>query len=246
MKKIILIPSRLKSTRLPFKALLNIEGLPLVIHTYKRASLSRLADEVYICTDSLKILKVCEKFNVKAILTRATHINGTERIFEAAQKLKLKKTDIIIDVQGDEPLINPFDIDIVIKYFIKNKFEIVVPHIKFSKINKKNVVKLLIKENHKVLWMTRADCPNQFIKNYIFNKHLSIIAFTFKSLVKYSKFKMSKYEKIESIELLRAIENGMHVGSNEIKSDSFSIDILDDYIKAKKYFKKDSIKLKYI
>ena len=70
MKKIILIPSRLKSTRLPLKALLNIEGLPLVIHTYKRACLSELADEVYICTDSVEILNICKKYNAKAILTK--------------------------------------------------------------------------------------------------------------------------------------------------------------------------------
>ena len=129
---------------------------------------------------------------------------------------------------------------------MNNKFEIVVPHIKFSIKNKANIVKLLVNKNKKIMWMTRSDCPNQYHKNYIFNKHLSIIAFTFNSLSKYSTLKMSKYEKIESIELLRAIESQMNLGSNEIKSDSFSIDVLDDYIKAKKYFKKDKIKFQYI
>ena len=76
--------------------------------------------------------------------------------------------------------------------------------------------------------------------------HLSVIVFTYKSLHKYSKLKISKYEKIESIELLRALENEMNLGSNEIKSDSFSIDLLDDYLKAKNYFKKDKIKYLYL
>jgi len=246
MKKIILIPSRLKSTRLPSKALLEIEEIPIVIHTYKRACLSKLADDIFVCTDSKLIQDVCKKHNAKCILTNKKHNNGTERIFEVAKKLKLKKNDIIIDVQGDEPLINPSAIDKTTKFFIKNNFEIVVPHIKFSTKNKINIVKLLINKNKKIMWMTRSDCPSQYRKNYIFNKHLSIIVFTFNSLSKYSELKMSKYEKVESIELLRAIENQMSLGSNQIKSDSFSIDILDDYIKAKKYFKKDKIKIQYI
>ena len=246
MKKIILIPSRLKSTRLPLKALLRIEGLPLVIHTYKRACLSKLADEVYICTDSIEILNICKKYNAKAILTKKKHKNGTERIFEAAQKLKLNNNDIVIDVQGDEPLIHPLDIDKIIKFFIKNKFEVVVPHIKFYSKNKTNIVKLLINKNKRIMWMTRSDCPNHNSNRHIFNKHLSVIVFTYKSLHKYSKLKISKYEKIESIELLRALENEMNLGSNEIKSDSFSIDLLDDYLKAKNYFKKDKIKYLYL
>ena len=144
------------------------------------------------------------------------------------------------------PLINPKYIDLTIKFFKKNKFEIVVPHIDFSIKNKNNIVKLQIDQKNKIHWMTRADSPHGFVKNTNFHKHLSIIVFTFASLKKYSKLKVSKNEKIESIELLRAIENNMELGSNKIKSDSFSIDILEDYFKANKYFKKDKIKLKYL
>ena len=98
MKKIILIPTRLKSKRLPHKALLEIEKKPLIMHTYFRSKLSKLADEAYVCTDSNKIISVCKKFKAKYIRTKSSHNNGTERIAEACKKIKLqgraKKLDI--------------------------------------------------------------------------------------------------------------------------------------------------------
>ena len=244
-KKIILIPSRLKSKRLPSKALLEIDEMPIVMHTYQRAKLSKIVDEVFICTDSMEIRKACIDFGANYIMTSKKHKNGTERIYEAAKKLKLKNKDIIIDVQGDEPLINPVAIDKTIKFYMKYNFEIVVPHIDFIKRNKTNIVKLLVDDKNKIQWMTRADCPYEFIKNSKLQKHLSVIVFDFKSLQKYNKLKPSKYEKIESIELLRAIENNMNLGSNKIKSDSFSIDVIEDLLKARRYFKDDKIK-KYL
>ena len=101
---------------MPAKALLEIEGKPIIIHIFKRAKMSKLADEVYVCTDSNKIIDVCKLHGAKFIKTKSSHKNGTERIAEAAKKLKLKKNDIVIDVQGDEPLINPIDIDKTIKF----------------------------------------------------------------------------------------------------------------------------------
>lgn len=246
MKKIILIPTRINSKRLPAKALLEIEKIPLIIHTYKRSCLSKIKDDVYICTDSKKIINTCNKFGAKSILTKSSHKNGTERIAEAAKKLKLNKNDIIIDVQGDEPLINPQDIDATINFFMKNNFDIVVPHINIKFENKVNTVKLLVNDKNKIMWMTRSDAPYYFhSKKKILKKHLSIIIFRYNSLIKYSKLSTTYFEKIESIELLRALENNFNMGSNNIKSNSFSIDIKNDFKKAKKFFKKDKIKYLY-
>ena len=98
----------------------------------------------------------------------------------------------------------------------------------------------------RILWMTRTDAPYHFDNQKpILSKHLSIIVFNYKSLIKYSKLKRSKFEKIESIELLRAIENDMILGSNLVKSNSFSVDVIEDFIKAKKFLKRDKIKRKY-
>ena len=180
-------------------------------------------------------------------MTSSKHINGTERIAEAAKKLNLKNNDIIIDVQGDEPLIDPKQIDNTIKFFKKNKFEIVLPNILMKNGSSKNIVKLVFDKNNQVRWMSRSELPFYFKStNKLFYKHLSIIAFTKKSLSKYANLKPSKNEKIESIELLRALENNLKVGTFTIKSDTFSVDILEDYLKAKKYFKSDKIKMNYL
>ena len=120
------------------------------MHTYKRASMSKLADDVYVCTDSSEIIEVCTKHQAKFIKTKSSHHkNGTDRIAEAAKKLNLNNRDLIVDVQGDEPLINPKDIDRTISFFQKNNFEIVVPNIKFGLRNKSNIVKMLINEKKK-------------------------------------------------------------------------------------------------
>ena len=246
MRKIILIPTRINSKRLPAKALLEIENIPMIIHTYKRSCLSKLKDEVYVCTDSQKIIDVCKKYEANFIRTKSSHKNGTERIAEAARKLRLKKKDIIIDVQGDEPLINPKAIDATINFFIKNKFDIVVPHINIRLRKKNNIVKLLVNDKKKIMWMTRSDAPCYFrVPGKFLKKHLSIIVFNGVSLSNYSKLKSTYFEKIESIELLRALENNFNMGSNQVKSNSFSIDIKDDFKKAKKFFKKDKIKYFY-
>ena len=111
----------------------------------------------------------------------------------------------------------------------------------------KNIVKLVFDKNNQVRWMSRSELPFYFKStNKLFYKHLSIIAFTKKSLSKYANLKPSKNEKIESIELLRALENNLKVGTFTIKSDTFSVDILEDYLKAKKYFKSDKIKKNYL
>jgi len=246
-KAVILIPSRLNSKRLKNKPLLEIDGYPLVVHTYKRAKMSKICSDVYVCTDSKEIKKKCEQFSSKVIMTSSKHINGTERIAEAAKKLRLKDNDIILDVQGDEPLIDPKQIDNTIKFFKKNKFEIVLPNILMKNGSSKNIVKLVFDKNNQVRWMSRSELPFYFkSKKKIFYKHLSIIAFTKKSLNKYAKLKPSKNEKIESIELLRALENDIKIGTFTIKSDTFSVDILEDYFKAQKYFKTDKIKKKYL
>ena len=120
MKVLGLIPSRMGSKRLPAKSLLPISGLPLVIHTYRRANLSKLLDKIIICTDSRKIAKTAKKYKSKVILTSPHHSNGTERIAEAFIK-EGKKYDLILDIQGDEPLISPYHIDEVIKFHQKNQ-----------------------------------------------------------------------------------------------------------------------------
>ena len=117
MKIIGLIPSRINSKRLFNKALLEIKGLPLVVHTYKRSKLAKSLDDLYICTDSEKIISVARKYGCK-ILKTGKNKTGTDRISEAALKIK-KKYDLYVDIQGDEPLIDPRHIDKLIEWHKK-------------------------------------------------------------------------------------------------------------------------------
>ena len=106
---IALIPSRLNSKRLKHKPLLEIDGLPIIVHTFKRASLSKKLDKIIVCADDIRIVDTVKKYGGDAILTSKKHKNGTERIAEVAKNFK--KAKLIVDVQGDEPLVDPKDID---------------------------------------------------------------------------------------------------------------------------------------
>ena len=244
MKIIGLIPSRINSKRLFSKALLEIEGLPLVVHTYKRSQLAKSLNDLYICTDSDRIFKIAKKYGCKVFKT-GKNKTGTDRISEAASKIK-KKYDLYVDIQGDEPLIDPRHIDKVVKWHKKNfSFDAVVPFIRAKHIDSKNIVKI-VKSNKKILYFSRAKIPFPFKKkNNFFNKHLSIISFKPNALKKFKKLKESPLEKIEGIELMRALENNLSVGTFELKGKSFSVDTSGDFFRARKFMIKDKWHKKY-
>ncbi len=232
-KNIVLIPTRLESKRLPRKALLEIDNLPVIVHTAKRALLSKKVNEVYVCTDSNEIIDVCNKYNIQTILTDSNFSNGTERIASVSKKFN---DDLIIDVQGDEPLIKPDYIDILIDVHRNHPFkpEIIIPTIKIPYNSNDNIVRVISSNSKKIMYLTRGMSPYRFKSDvHISYKHVSVISFTAEALKKYSKFKKSYLESIENIELLRALENDMNVYSYELEGNSFSIDVNDDYIRAK-------------
>ena len=240
IKVIGLIPSRIGSTRLPQKALLPINNLPLIIHTYRRAKLSKKLDDVIICCDDEKIFEIAKKFKAKAMLTSTKHRNGTERIYEAYKKIK-KRYNLIIDIQGDEPLVSPIHIDKVINFHKKNlEHEIILPVIKMKAYINQNLVKVITNKNNEVLYLSRAQVPFELKeKNKFINKHLSVISFKPESLKKFSLSKQTPLEKIEDIELLRALEIGIKIKTIKLQGDSFSVDVMTDYLKAKKKMTSD-------
>ena len=240
-KKILgLIPIRYNSKRLRGKALLPIDNLPMVVHVYRRAKMSKLLNDVIVCCENKKVYEVLKKYDCKSIFTSKKHKNGTERIAEAYKKIK-KKYDLIVDIQGDEPLINPTQIDQVIKFHLKNLFtDIVVPSLKISLSENDNVVKIAKDKNLNVLYFSRLKIPYGFrIKNKYLNKHLSIISFKPKALLNFAHSKQTYLEKIEGIELLRALEIGLKIKSPNLSGDSFAVEVKRDYIKAKSYIKFD-------
>ena len=246
-KKILaLIPARLKSTRLSQKVILPIDGMPMIIHVYKRAQLSKIIDGVLICCDDKKIMKVANFYKAKCIITSKKHVNGTDRISEALKKMK-SKYDLIIDIQGDEPLINPDHIDKLINFHLKNlNADIVVPSLPIKNLKNKNLVKIVSNLNNDIMYLSRQEIPYGFKSNlHNLSKHLSIVSFKQKSLTKFSSLKRSKLEIIENIELLRALDNGMRLKTFNLRGKSFSVDVKRDYLEANRYIKKDKIYRKY-
>jgi 3-deoxy-manno-octulosonate cytidylyltransferase (CMP-KDO synthetase) len=246
MKVLGLIPTRLGSSRLPSKPLLEINNIPLIIHTYKRAKLSKKLDDLIICCDDKKIFNVAKKFNAKCILTSKHHNNGTERITEGLLKQKIDY-DLIVDIQGDEPLISPDHIDKIVDFHKKNiSTDIILPTLKIKLADNQNLIKVVTDNKKNVLYLSRAKIPVEFKKkNPFYKKHLSIISFKKKALIEYSSTKKSNLEKIEDIELLRALEIGLKIKTIDLIGDSFSVDVIEDFIKAKEKFKTDKILKKY-
>ncbi len=238
-----LIPVRLNSSRLFKKALLEIDKIPMVIHTYKRSLLSKKLNQVYICTDSNEIISIAKKYNCKYIKT-GPNPTGTDRISECVKKIE--KYNLYVDIQGDEPLVDPKHIDKVLEWHKKNiNYDIVVPSLKSKNIDTPHIVKI-VKSKNKVIYFSRALVPYPFKrKNNFFLKHLSIISFKPESLIKFRKLPQSPLEKIEGIELMRALENNMSIGTFNLEGSSFSVDTKNDFIKAIKFMNIDKIRNKY-
>ena len=245
-KKIVgLIPSRLESERLPGKALLEIDGYPIIVHTAKRAMLSKMIDEVYVCTDSKEIIDACRKHDIPTIRSKKFFINGTERIANSASKFK---NYLIVGILGDEPLVDPDTIDKVINFHLKNKHkpEIVISTRAMSQDSSENNVRVLSSKSNRIMYLSRAKIPYNYKNTVSFvDKHVSTITFSYSGLMKYKKLKPSPLEIIEDIELLRALENDMNVFSYKIKEKSFSVDVNDDYLKAKIAMSNDPFRDKY-
>jgi 3-deoxy-manno-octulosonate cytidylyltransferase (CMP-KDO synthetase) len=239
-----LIPARLNSSRLPQKALLKIDGLPLVIHVLKRAQLCKKLDKVIVCTDSQKIIELVKQYKGDVMLTSTTHKNGTERIAEIAKKINCKQ---VVDIQCDEVLLDPRNIDNLIDFHKKNKqFDIVVPHSKIKKKTDKNVVKIVSNKFSKILYMSRENLPFSYKnKKNIYLRHLDIISFKPEILLKISALPKSYNEKLEGIELLRGLDNNFNIGTFFINTDTFSVNTRQDFSKATKLMKNCKIRKKY-
>ena len=151
MRTVALLPARLESSRLPNKALADINGLPMIVHVYKRCMLAENLDDVYVATDNEQIREAVESNGGKVIMTSADHQTGTDRIAEAAQKID--DADIVVNVQGDEALVNPTYIDKVVAALIEspdiNVSILVNP---YSKRNSPSDIKVVLTQNDDVLY----------------------------------------------------------------------------------------------
>ncbi len=175
-------------------------------------------------------MTVCEKYDVKVCLTSVQHRNGTERIGQAAKLLGISNYDIVVDIQGDEPLVDPGTISAVLEATRLTAVEggdIFLPHLASCPVNNRNVVKVL-ESNGDVLYLSRADVPYEFSESTMLKKHLSIIGFTGKSLNNFFLLPEGYLEKVEGVELLRALEGEMKIKTKPFEGDSLAVDVSED------------------
>ena len=222
-KVVAIIPSRLESSRLPGKALLNICGLPMILHVYKRCMLSNSLDEVYVATDNLKIKDVVESYGGRVIMTSSLHKTGTDRIAEAAETID---ADIIVNVQGDEALLNPNYIDKVVLALHDNPdINISILVNSFNKRNSPSDIKVVLNENDEIMYFSRTDIPSYTRdNNHRMLKAYYVVPFRKDFLLEYSKWKESYLEKIEFNEYLRILEKGYKIKAVHVESDAVSVD----------------------
>ena len=213
---IIIIPSRLAATRLPQKPLIKINNKTLIMHVYEKAIQSQIG-EVYVATCDKEIASEVSKNGGKFIMTDINHTTGTDRVFEASQKLNLKDIDFIMNIQGDEPMINPLDIKNLNKLSKEKSLNISTLAYNIEKkedYDNENIVKVITKNKISDNSISEALNFHRVIKEDSYDniyQHFGIYLFKYSALKKFVNLKKSKNEIKERLEQLRAIDNNMKI-----------------------------------
>ena len=236
---IILIPSRLAATRLPKKPLLKINNLSIINHVYQKAKSTGIGD-AYVATGDQEIFQEVKQNGGNCVLTEKEHKTGTDRIFEAYQKLNLNDVEYVINLQGDEPIIDIQDIQNLYNKTIKKKSEIstLASKIKNRQLfSKSNIVKVITEQElstknvSKAKAFTRNILENNYKNTY---HHIGIYMYKVSILEKFVNLKQTKNEISHKLEQLRAMENNIEIDVNLANSTPIGVDTHEDYMEIKK------------
>jgi 3-deoxy-manno-octulosonate cytidylyltransferase (CMP-KDO synthetase) len=244
-KIIVIIPARYDSTRFPGKPLTNIMGLSMIQRVYNQATYSA-SDEVIVATDDKRIYDHVRSFNGNVILTSVNHPSGTDRCAEIA--VNYDENDIIINVQGDEPFIDPSQINELIDFMKDNSLIEIGTQCRVIKeqlqITDPNIVKLVKDSNNKCLYFSRSVIPfirgtevNQWGQEFDYLQHVGIYAFKKKTLMNLKDLPVGTLEKVESLEQLRWLEAGFPIYAALTTHQSIGIDTPEDVERAQLLFK---------
>lgn len=243
----IIIPARMSSTRLPRKMLLDVVGLPLIVRVAKQAQLSN-AKKIIIATDHEEILETCLAHGVDAIMTSAEHQSGTDRIAEVAAYLGLADNEIIVNVQGDEPLIDPELINQLAEFIAKKQTAIAtIAHTIHSpdEIFNPNVVKTVLNKDNLALYFSRAPIPYyrdgytnakdfEYPKQLNILRHIGIYAYQVSFLNIYHQLPNCPLEQVEALEQLRALYNGYKIAvMTTSHAPAAGVDTLEDLVRVR-------------
>jgi 3-deoxy-manno-octulosonate cytidylyltransferase (CMP-KDO synthetase) len=238
----VVIPARLKSSRLPNKVILPILGKAMIERVYKRVELAKGVDSIYVATDSDEVAEIVTRFGGEVIKT-SHHESGTDRVAEAVKEID---ADIVINVQGDEPLIEPELIESLVSLFHDSsvQFGSAMHRVSNSEdLNNPNIVKVVTDLNGDAIYFSRNPIPfcrdgETDYRNFF--QHIGIYGYRRDFLQKYSNLPQSPLEKAEKLEQLRAVENGYKVRMVETDYRSFGVDTEDDLKRVERILRGES------
>jgi 3-deoxy-manno-octulosonate cytidylyltransferase (CMP-KDO synthetase) len=240
---VVVIPARYGSTRLPGKPLVTLAGKPMIQRVYERARMARRADRVIVATDDERIVKAVETFGGEARMTRPDHRTGTERVAEVAAHVE---GEVFVNVQGDEPLLDPGAIDTAVNALLEEPAAsvatVATPIKTPADIMDPNVVKTVLDFDGNALYFSRAPIP--WVRDTAGKvqvrhlKHLGLYAFRRDALLEYPTLPQGDLERVEQLEQLRWLENGWKIRVAEVEHDAVSVDIPEDVARVEKLLQK--------
>jgi 3-deoxy-manno-octulosonate cytidylyltransferase (CMP-KDO synthetase) len=240
MKIAGIIPARYASTRFPGKPLALIHGKSMIQRVYEQVSKAKMISQVVVATDDRRIVDEVESFGGYVVMTAADHQSGTDRCAEALHKLNAD-FQAVINIQGDEPFIDPEHIDMLAAMFQNPNLEIAslaTPIKSEEELTSPNVVKVVVGKSGKALYFSRSPIPflrdkavGNSLANHTFLKHVGIYAYRSQVLGQIVKLEQSALEKAESLEQLRWLENGFSIHIKSTESESFAVDTPEDLSK---------------
>src|SRR5437016_1186902 len=242
-KIVVVIPARYGSTRLPGKPLISLAGKPMIQRVCERARLAESADRVIVATDDERIVKAVEGFGGEARMTRTEHRTGTERVAEVAAR---EGGDIFVNVQGDEPLLDPHAIDVAVDSLLEEpqaSIGTVATPIKTpGDIMDPNVVKAVLDFDGNAIYFSRAPIPwvrdtaSKIQVRHL--KHLGLSVLQRDALLEYHTLPQGELDRIEQLEQLRWIENAWKIRVAEVQHDAVSVDVPEDVARVEKLLQK--------
>jgi 3-deoxy-manno-octulosonate cytidylyltransferase (CMP-KDO synthetase) len=246
MKFVCIIPSRYASTRLPGKPLADIAGKPMIQRVYEQAVRAEKLEAVVVATDNPKVYDTVVTFGGKAVMTRENHVNGTDRLAEAVEQFE--DVDVVVNVQGDEPLITPDVINALCHVFEESPdldMATVATPLLESEYNEPSAVKVVMNRKGEAMYFSRSLIPyprNPFYDTIKPYKHIGIYAYRRDFLLQYAKMESTPMETVESLEQLRVLENGYTIKVIVTNHQFMGIDTPEDLEHIREYFVKENSK----
>jgi len=244
MNVIGIIPARYSSSRFAGKVLADILGKPMIQHVWERAKQAFLLDDLIIACDDERVASVAKEFGANIVLTAKGHLSGTDRISEVVNPIDVK---IVINIQADEPLINPIMIDNVAQALLDDQTLAMATLMKKiedpSDLSDPHIVKVVVDKNNFALYFSRAAIPfraqNSQIDYPVYYKHIGLYGYTKDFLFTYKNLSLSNLERTECLEQLRVLEEGFRIKVIETKYDTQGVDTPQDLEKVREILAKE-------